>query len=502
VSRRYLVQNTFVYYIRTLLSAVIAVFTSRWLLGTLGEVDFGLVSLVGSLLVFVSFLNGVLAAGACRYFAVLNDTHHIEECRSWFNAALTIHGLAAVVLPVLGWLSGHYLIHSVLTVPQERLAAVWFGYNASLISCSFGMLTVPFSALLTARQRFKELAVYGLSLSLITFSLAFALRYASSHRLEIYFVGVAAGSAALNVLQILRAVTCFPECRIIPSQLWNWGRLRSLTAYSGWLVIGGSGAILRDHGSAVLINVMYGPQANAAYGLASTIAGQANTFASALITVLTPEMAKREGHGDRLAVLKLISQINIFGTLFMLFFAVPLFFEADSLLTAWLGDPPEFAGLFCRGLLAAAACERATAGIMVGVNAAGRIARYQASVGVVLCSTLPLGYVLMTATRSPAGLAWAFMITSGLMLVGRLYWGSVLLGASVKLWAKQVCLPILGALIISGTAGGMVSSSLAPGLLRILATAFASSIGLAVGAWVLILDAEQRKTLLRVVQLR
>ena len=57
--------NIIATYGRSLYALVLGLFTARWALQALGQVDFGLYGVVGGLTAFIVYLNGILA-GATR----------------------------------------------------------------------------------------------------------------------------------------------------------------------------------------------------------------------------------------------------------------------------------------------------------------------------------------------------------------------------------------------------------------------------------------------------
>ena len=56
-------------YGRSLYALVIGLFTARWALQALGQVDYGLYGVVGGLTVFIAFLNSILATSIGRFYA-------------------------------------------------------------------------------------------------------------------------------------------------------------------------------------------------------------------------------------------------------------------------------------------------------------------------------------------------------------------------------------------------------------------------------------------------
>ena len=55
-------------YGRSLFALVCGLFSGRWALQALGEVDFGLNGVVGGLTMFISFFNSVLACSIGRFY--------------------------------------------------------------------------------------------------------------------------------------------------------------------------------------------------------------------------------------------------------------------------------------------------------------------------------------------------------------------------------------------------------------------------------------------------
>ena len=65
-----IVLNILATYGRSLYALVLGLFTARWALQALGQVDYGLMGVVGGLAAFISFLNSLMAAAVARLYAV------------------------------------------------------------------------------------------------------------------------------------------------------------------------------------------------------------------------------------------------------------------------------------------------------------------------------------------------------------------------------------------------------------------------------------------------
>ena len=111
-------------YGRSLYALVLGLFTGRWVLMALGQVDYGLYGLVGGLAIFISFFNGLLSGAIARFYAfeigrsqsASDAIAALEECRKWFNTALLIHTVVPVFCIVLGYPVGIWAIHNFLNL--------------------------------------------------------------------------------------------------------------------------------------------------------------------------------------------------------------------------------------------------------------------------------------------------------------------------------------------------------------------------------------------------
>ena len=66
-NKQRLIKNTLYLYARMLVLMIIGLFTSRVILNSLGEVDFGLINVVGGITAMFGFLNGCLGAATSRF---------------------------------------------------------------------------------------------------------------------------------------------------------------------------------------------------------------------------------------------------------------------------------------------------------------------------------------------------------------------------------------------------------------------------------------------------
>lgn len=85
-----IILNTVVTYARSVLSLGFNLFSARWVLQALGQDDFGLYGIVGSLVTLISFLNRVSSGCVVRFYAyAIGQTEGRDDdtVKKWFNTA-------------------------------------------------------------------------------------------------------------------------------------------------------------------------------------------------------------------------------------------------------------------------------------------------------------------------------------------------------------------------------------------------------------------------------
>lgn len=495
MSNQRIAKNTIATYTRTVFTVALTLFSSRWVLHALGVTDFGLFSVVGSVIIFITFLNTVMAGSAARYFAYSIGQGDFAEVNHWFNAALSIHLCLAFLLILIGWPLGEYAVGHILTVPEDRVTACVWVFRISLVSAFFSMVSVPFIAMFTAKQHISELAAWGILQSTLAFILAWLLRYATGDRLLFYATGMVVILVVIQVTQIFRAMAIFEECSIIFRQWFDQYRLKSIFSFAIWTLIGASGGLLRDQGSAILLNLFFGPSVNAAYGIAGQVSSQTNRLSAAMISAFSPEITASEGRGDRSRMLSLSQRASKIGTILVLLLAIPLMIEIDYVLKLWLIEPPPFAALFCQLILGTFLLDRLSVGYMLAVNAHGKIAAYQATLGTSLLLTLPLGWLFLENGFAPTSIGIAFIITMTIASLGRVFWGRHLFKISVYSWVAGVVWPSIVVAVFATVVGLTIHWLLQPSFLRLFLVITASTTILLLTAWHLALDCKEQEFL-------
>jgi hypothetical protein len=240
-----IILNTLATYGRSVFALVVTLFSARWVLQALGETDFGLYGVVGSLILLITFVTGGMITGVARFYAFsIGRGHHLsmeeatDDLKRWFNTAFSIHLILPIVVIAAGYPIGMYAIENWLTIPPDRMESCLLVFRISLVTAFVSVFSIPFIAMYTAHQLITELAIFDIIRSSCTFLGAYYLLRIETDRLIFYALIMMAINVLIPVLQILRAIIKFKACRLHLSYMYCWKYLRELLGFVGWKVLG------------------------------------------------------------------------------------------------------------------------------------------------------------------------------------------------------------------------------------------------------------------------
>lgn len=492
--------NIIATYGRSLFALVCGLFTARWVLQSLGKVDYGLMGVVGGLTAFIAFFNGLLATAIGRFYAVSvgksqangQTLHGLEACRQWFSIAVFIHTVIPLLLIAIGYPLGVWAVRHWLTIPPDRIEACVWVFRCVCISCFIGMVNVPFTAMYTAKQYIAELTIY----TFVTTTLNVCFLYYMVTHPGVWLTRLAVWTMCLSVIPqvmiCLRAIIIFPECRFRLSLVWAPQKFKQLLYYAGWQCFGSLGALLRVQGLAILVNKYFGPKVNSAMAIGNNVAAHAGTLSASMIGAFQPAIANAYGAGVMERMRALAYRASKIGTLLLLLFMIPLAIELPMVLKIWLKDVPQYTDGLCWCVMAMVVIDKTAVGHMLAVNAHGRIALYQAVLGGALLLTLPLAWLWIALGWGVYAVGWAMIATIMLCAWGRVWFARSLVGMSARYWLFRIFLPLCMIGGVSGVVGLLPRLWMTASFGRILVTGIVVEVTLLPLAWIFLLDDEER----------
>lgn len=488
-------------YGRSLYSLVIALCCCGWSYRILGEVDFGLMGLIAGLPQFFEFFNGLISSSLTRYFAFSVGQNEksggadLEEVRKWFNVALSVHTIIPTTLMVLGIPVGIWVVKCFLNIPPDRVDDCLLCFYFSCVTSYLGMISIPFTAMYTAKQYIVELTFYSFFTSTLRVGY---LYYMLTHpgKWLVWLVGIMCLTTVLtNSIILGRAWFLFPECKVNPKYLFDFSRMRQIVGFMFWKFFGNLGALVRGQGVNILVNKLFGPTYNAAVGVASQIASYSNMLAASMDGAFAPAITNLAGQGEHEKMMEMTYRMCRLGAFFLFLFAIPVSLEVDNLLLFWLKTPPMYAADLALFVLGMFAVEEVTKGVGIAVCAVGRIAKYHVVLGLINVFSVVVAWML--AGVFDLGFLSIYIALLGVRVIA-VCLGVVIahqdIGFGIRRWLVQVVIPMSLLLAVSYGVGWAMRCFVGDGnrLVEFVSVCSVTEVVFLVSSWYGILTTAER----------
>lgn len=394
--------NTLVMYGRYLVSMVVTLFSSRWILLALGAEDFGIYSLVAGLLAMLLFLNMTMTSSTQRYLAFAAGKGDFKLWNETFYISILLHLLIGILIVLMIESVGVFMLHNVLQVPNGKMHLAEFTLHCLSVSTFFTVSSVPYHATLLTHENIVFISVIQITESLLKFASAIVLLSYSGSRLKLYALCMMA--IPLLSMSVYRwyCKKNYQETRIKFSRNVDVSLIKQMLQFTGWNMIGGFGCLFRTQGVAMLMNSFFGVLVNAAYGIATQVNGQMQFFSLAIMTAARPQIVKNEGMGDRRHMLDLSKATCKFTFLLFLIVATPLIVKMPFILKIWLKEVPPYVVSFTRLVILANLVSQLTKGLYMAIESVGNIKYFQIFVNGLHFVVLPLGYIMLKFGMRPS----------------------------------------------------------------------------------------------------
>ena len=442
-----IVKNTLFMYFRMFITMVVSLFTVRVVLKTLGVVDYGIFSAIGGVVTTLAFVTDVLANASQRFFAVELGRNDTKKLQQTFGLILLAYLLVAVIVLILGETIGLWFVNNKMDIPTGRQGAAMVVYQFSLASFLAGMLLSPYNALIIAHERMNVYAYVSILQVVLKLGLVYLLVIIPYDKLIIYAILIFLLRVLISAIYIIICRKSYPESKVV--YRWDKDIFKSIFSYSSWTLLGTLAYVFNTQGLNIILNLFFGPVANAAYAIGSQVKTQINSFANNFFVATRPPMIKSYAEGDYVYTNKLFyfSSKIIFSLLFII--VVPLFVEVDFILKIWLGEIQQYMSSFVRLMLISGIVLSVSEPITAIVQAAGQVKKYHGLVDTFTLLTLPLAFIAFKIGLEPQ---WGFLISIGVFCIAhimRLFVLRSFFSFSIREYTVRFIIPCIVTIIVT-----------------------------------------------------
>lgn len=411
-------KNTAILYFRLIITSIIGLFASRYIFKGLGADDFGLYSVVGSIVVMMAFINTVMVSTTYRYIAYEMGRNDKVAVNKVFNISLVIHIALAIIIIMLNETVGVYYVRNYLNIDFSRIEDAVFVLRFSIYATVFSILSVPFQGLITALEKFSVNASIEILRSILTLLTAIIILNFIGNKLRLYAVLMA-------LMTIISSFLFFLYCYMKFKEIIKWNlqkdkrKYKEMVGFSGWIMIGAAASVGQRSLSAIIINSFFGTLLNAAYGIANTVNNIVSQFAGSLSQAAIPQITKNFSSGNNDRSVMLTAYISKYTVFLMLMLATPILLETNFLINLWLGEVPQYTIIMSQLIIVNTLITGLGAGLPALVQASGKIKWFQIILAGTSLLSLPLAYLLFKFGFPPYYIIITFIFTAIINVIVR-----------------------------------------------------------------------------------
>lgn len=348
---RRLGRNAVMLTVRSIIVAIIGLYSSRVILQALGVDDFGVYGVVGGIVGLASFLNASMAGATSRFITYELGTGNAEKLQAIFSTSLRIHFLLALGVVVLAETVGLWFLNYKMVIPAESMFAANVLYQFTILSVIVTFTQVPYNADIIAHEKMNIYAYFEIIFATLKLAIVFLVMLASSQRLILYGALIFFVSLVNALLYRWYCVRHFPEARF--SRTYNKGIAKSLLSFSGYDLYGNMCVAMKDQGQPIILNLFYGVVANAGATISVGVSFTITTLTTTIYQAFRPQIIKQYAVGNISAMESLMRRSLQFTVLAYSLVAIPLIVACPNILYVWLGEVPPYSVDFLRLILIA-----------------------------------------------------------------------------------------------------------------------------------------------------
>lgn len=444
--------NTVVLFLRMMVLTVVNLYSVRLVLNALGVVDYGVYNAIAALVASGTCITSTLAMATQRYYSFAIGRDKREQLGQIFSSSLLLTLLLAIFILFVFIIIGPWFIHSYMTIPEARVTSAIYVFYLSLATFMLALMQIPFLAAIFAHE---EMGVYALVSTIdciMKLLLACLLYQTFDDRLVFYSIGLVLVAIITFLFYTLYARSKYSECRY--RRIENKQQIKDLLSFSGWTFYGTLTGIATIQGSALTLNVFFGPIINTAFTIGNQMYNAMNSLSGSSVVAFRPAMIKSYASNDYGYLNKLFYVGNKLLFYLLLLLISPLSIDTKNMLVLWLGENSvnDDMVLFVRFYMIYTIILTMNNPITIVMQATGKIRNYMLVVETIMLTGLPVSICLFKAGFPPFFLMMSLTISCTIAHIVRLvFLRNVYQKLSIKTYIIDFVIPAVAIVFISGS---------------------------------------------------
>lgn len=400
------IANTGILYLKMIITILVTLLSTRWILQALGAESYGLYMLIGGVASLFSFLNSALSSATQRFLSFEIGKGNIVTISEVFYNSFIIHLACAFLVVVLFIVGGWLLIDDVLNIEEHQVSDARFVLLTMSISTFWVILSVPYQAVMNAHENMVVISLIDVLQSFLKLFLAWYLLSYEGNSLRVYSFLIMAISILALIISLIYCSHRYREVRFSWHKITDFSYIKQLGCYLSWLIFGFICSLGRIQGLPLILNIFWGTVVNAAYGIANQVNSQLCFFSNSMLKAIRPQIVQSEGQGNRERMIRLSFTACKFAVILLSCLVIPFFFNVSYIMQLWLNNVPNYTVDFVKIFLCISLINQLNSGAFLANEGIGKIKRFQLITGCCDILILPLGYIAIKITLNPCAIMY------------------------------------------------------------------------------------------------
>ena len=490
-------KNTLFLYFRTLIVMAVNLYTGRVILSALGVEDYGVYNVLGGAIAMFGIISGALSSAISRFITFELGRNDFEKLQRVFSTSVNIQIIISFVILLLVETAGLWFLYNKLNIPEARINAAFWVLQCSLFTFCVNLLSVPYNACIVAHEHMKAFAYVSIVEAFGRLSICYLIMISPWDKLISYAALISALSIVIRLIYGIYCHKHFAECRYKP--YFGKDLLINIGNFAGWNFLTNTAYIFNTQGVNILMNLFFGVTPNAARGIAVQVEGAIMQFVNNFVMAINPQITKNYAANNIDAMNKLVCRGARYSYLLLLLFALPFFFETETILKLWLKIVPDDTALFVRlGLIGAMFMSLGNTGY-TACMATGNIKRYTLWITSIGCLVFPISYIAYKMGVPVYASYIVFIVVYLTIDLVRLWIMKDLLNFPVLMFIKDVFGRIAPTTFFAVIPPFILFTSMEQGILRFFADCAVCCISTIASSFLLGMSKQERQSIIGII---
>ena len=474
---------------------LVSLFTSRVVMNVLGVDDYGINNVVAGVVFMFSFLTNTLSAAISRFLTYELGTGYLKRLKSIFSTSVNVLLVIAILVSVLIEILGVWFLNTKLNIPESRMYAANWVMQFAILSFVINLLNVPYNSAIIAHEKMGVFAFFSVFEVIVKLIVVYLLYISPFDKLISYSALFLFVLLLVSIGYRIYCVRNFKECKY--SFVFDKTLLKEMGGFAGWNLFGSAAYIFNTQGVNLVTNLFFGVAVNAGRGVAAQVEGVVRQFVTNFTTALNPQITKSYASGDLDYMNTLVCRGAKYSFLLMLFFTVPICYEADIVLKLWLKMVPEYASIFVRLTLIGTMFDLLGNSLANACWATGKVKKYYLYVATWGCLPFFLSWLFFSLGYPPYSSYLIFIVVYGVLVFIKLYLIKGLMDFPIKKFVNEVILKISYVTLFAVIPPGIIWCLMPQSISRFFIISFVSIGAIVVSVYSFGLEHSERELVLK-----